>query len=64
MMYNELVNEVLNIEAVEQSDLLDIVSNNLDASLSYEIKSKLFNLPIYVLQRLLRIFLTSLRYSW
>jgi len=44
MTYNELVNEVLNIKAVEQTDPLDIVSNNLDASLSYEIKSKLFNL--------------------
>jgi len=45
MTSNELANEVLNIEAVEQTDLLDIVSNNLDASLPYEIKSKkLFNL--------------------
>jgi len=44
MTYNELVNEVLSIEAVEQTDPLDIVSNNLDASLSYEVRSKLFNL--------------------
>jgi len=44
MTYNELANEVLNIEAVERTDSLDIVSNNLDASLSYEVKNKLFNL--------------------
>jgi len=42
--YNELENEVLNIETVEQADPLDIVSNNLDALLSYEVKEKLFSL--------------------
>jgi len=44
MTYNELANKVLNIEAVERTNPLDVVSNNLDALLSYEIKSKLFNL--------------------
>jgi len=44
MTYNDLANEVLNIEAVERTDPLDTVSNNLDASLSYEVKSKLFDL--------------------
>lgn len=44
--YNKPISDVLNIEAIKHVNSLDIVSDNLDASLSYESKETLINLLI------------------
>lgn len=44
MSYDKPMNDILNIEVTEQASPLDIVSDNLDASLSYAIKDELLGI--------------------